>query len=75
MGLSRIDEKDVAGGREVSRSAIGVRLNTRFHDADHVVLMRVTRESVLDESRVEHFKIVQRRLAVVSRPLACHGLF
>jgi hypothetical protein len=35
----------------------------------------VTRESVLDESRMEHFEIVQRRLAVVSRPLACHGVF
>jgi hypothetical protein len=68
VGLTRIDEKDLAGGRDVSCSAIGIGLNTRLHDTDHVVLVRVTCEPVLDEPRMELLEVVQR-LAVISRPL------
>jgi Cupin domain len=37
--------------------------------------MRVTREPVLDAVRMKHLEIVQRRLAVISRPLADHQTF
>ena len=59
MYLVRIEQGDAAGARQVVDAAIAIALGAGFEHGDHMAVMHVRDETVLDEARGQQLEPVQ----------------
>ena len=70
MRFIGIDQENLAGRRDVPRSAVRIRLSAIFDKADDKVVVCVTRVLMCHELRVQSLNRIGFIEAIVSRPLA-----
>jgi hypothetical protein len=70
MRFIGIDQENLAGRRDVPRSAIRIRLSTPFDKADDKVVVCVTRVLMRHELRVQSLDRIGFIEAIIPRPLA-----